>query len=405
MLIYSLIKSIPRFGNSLTKRNTRLVFGARIGGEFRSYQAVVENSLPELTTLTNREFTNRSKSEVHRAAIAEHLVHNNTRTEFVVFVSKIPFGVGQSDLNSHFQHIGPIVYSRIFRDLHISRSLTSGLVCFSSADHAVDAILQLNNSVFCGNNISVTASRESIEFELGLIDRVYVTNLAYNVTSVDLLKHFSQVAKVRKATVLIHTTGFSKCCGVVHFYHPYDAQLAVKQLNKSNLLDRQIFVREDVQANKTRFMKENRPNRQIVRRITQDSIRSGKCLFIANLYFLSRPYHILEHFKKEECPVRFVDILTDTHGRSLGNAIIEFEDVEKAQYALNKMNKTILHGRPLYLHPAKPDEDIVKTKTVHYRLTTTATTSTAATTATTTAATAGDPIGHESHSNTSDNVL
>jgi RNA recognition motif-containing protein len=50
--------------------------------------------------------------------------------------------------------------------------------------------------------------------------------------------------EVTRADVLMKPSGLSKGCGIVEFATPAQAQAAIRTLNDSMLLDRQIIVRE-----------------------------------------------------------------------------------------------------------------------------------------------------------------
>ena len=75
--------------------------------------------------------------------------------------------------------------------------------------------------------------------------RVYVGNLAWEVTWKELKDHMkSSGGEVTRADILASPDGRSKGCGIVEFASADDAKRALL-LNDTELMGRQIFVRED----------------------------------------------------------------------------------------------------------------------------------------------------------------
>jgi len=87
---------------------------------------------------------------------------------------------------------------------------------------------------------ALEASKRSIKE-----NRVYVGNLAFSVKWNDLKDYMREVGNVVFAEVMVLPNGMSKGCGVVEFSTREEAERAVKELNDTPLLGRQIFVRED----------------------------------------------------------------------------------------------------------------------------------------------------------------
>ena len=75
--------------------------------------------------------------------------------------------------------------------------------------------------------------------------RVYVGNLSWSVTWRDLKDHMRSAGEVLRADVLTGYDGRSKGCGIVEYATVEEANTAVETLNNSDLMGRQIFVRED----------------------------------------------------------------------------------------------------------------------------------------------------------------
>lgn len=76
--------------------------------------------------------------------------------------------------------------------------------------------------------------------------RVYVGNLSYNVTWMELKDLMRTAGRVLHVTILEDSiTGRSRGCAVVEFGRPDDARRAITELTDTVLKGRKIFVRED----------------------------------------------------------------------------------------------------------------------------------------------------------------
>mmetsp|Transcript_1045 Transcript_1045/g.1620 ORF Transcript_1045/g.1620 Transcript_1045/m.1620 type:complete len:334 (+) Transcript_1045:70-1071(+) len=76
-------------------------------------------------------------------------------------------------------------------------------------------------------------------------NRVYVGNLSYDISWHELKDHMRLAGRVLRADVLQDETGRSKGCGIVEFASREEAQQAINNLTNTQLLGRDIFVRED----------------------------------------------------------------------------------------------------------------------------------------------------------------
>jgi RNA recognition motif-containing protein len=74
---------------------------------------------------------------------------------------------------------------------------------------------------------------------------VYVGNLSWEVKWQDLKDHMKQAGTVLHADVMEEPNGRSKGCGIVEYGNPKQAQHAIDVMSETELLGRQIFVRED----------------------------------------------------------------------------------------------------------------------------------------------------------------
>merc|ERR1711988_1218407 len=77
--------------------------------------------------------------------------------------------------------------------------------------------------------------------------RVFVSNLAWDVSWQDLKDYFREVGNVLHSDVLHGPDGKSKGCGIVEFDRAETAREAIESRNNTTLKGRMIYVREDRQ--------------------------------------------------------------------------------------------------------------------------------------------------------------
>ncbi|MCP9260538.1 Myelin expression factor 2 [Dirofilaria immitis] len=78
-----------------------------------------------------------------------------------------------------------------------------------------------------------------------LTNRVFVSNLLYNVQSGRVTDYFSLAGKVTWVDLQLDKEGRSKGMAVVQFTHPIEAVQAISMLNNQRVFDRQINVKMD----------------------------------------------------------------------------------------------------------------------------------------------------------------
>ncbi|SCV67431.1 BQ2448_5042 [Microbotryum intermedium] len=76
-------------------------------------------------------------------------------------------------------------------------------------------------------------------------NRVYITNLSFNVKWNDLKDFMREAGTVVFSEIMTLPNGMSKGCGVVEFSRPEEALRAISQLNEQPLLGRPVYIRED----------------------------------------------------------------------------------------------------------------------------------------------------------------
>jgi len=175
------------------------------------------------------------------------------------------------DLKDHFKSCGNVVRADILEEAS-GRSKGCGLVEFALAEEAQLAITTLNDTELKGRTIFVREDREVASSprnsggnggershggnhghgagtssgpagsNIGL--RVYVGNLAWDVSWPQLKDHFKSAGVVAHADVPVGEDGRSRGYGIVEFKNAKDALYAIHTLNGSTLGGRPIKLRE-----------------------------------------------------------------------------------------------------------------------------------------------------------------
>ncbi len=169
--------------------------------------------------------------------------------------------------------------------------------------------------------------RESVEH--AMCTRIYVSNLAYEVSWQDLKDHFKKVGYVSRADVMMDDTGKSKGYGIVEFTDITSAQKAIDELNNTQICGREIFVRIDRDS------------------VVSSKIKTGYTkLFVGNLSFDVSWQDLKDHFKQAGFVTR-ADVVTDNEGKSKGYGIVEFGNSIEANYAIETLNGSDIKGRKI----------------------------------------------------------
>jgi len=160
--------------------------------------------------------------------------------------------------------------------------------------------------------------------------RLYVGNLSWSVTWRELKDHMKSTGgDVTRADILQTPDGRSKGCGIVEFATAEEASEAIATLNDSELMGRQIFVREDREAEKA-----------------ADAV--SKRVYVGNLAYGVAWQDLKDHMR-EAGEVQFAEVMMMQDGRSKGCGIVEFVDAEGAQNAIETLNDTELCGRQIFV--------------------------------------------------------
>lgn len=175
--------------------------------------------------------------------------------------------------------------------------------------------------------------------------RVYVGNLSWSVTWRDLKDHMRSAGEVLRADVLTGYDGRSKGCGIVEYATVEEANTAVETLNNSDLMGRQIFVRED------------REEKGAVGGAAAASGGGGgkssggdggKSVYVGNLSYEVAWQDLKDHMRTAG-DVVYAEVMKMHDGRSKGCGIVEFATAEAATKAIAELNDSELQGRNIFV--------------------------------------------------------
>lgn len=179
--------------------------------------------------------------------------------------------------------------------------------------------------------------------------RVYVGNLAWEVTWMDLKDHMKQGGcEVTRADILATPDGRSRGCGIVEFASAEGAQRALL-LNDTELKGREIFVREDRESGAGRGYFIQKPSAGVPSNGRVSGGEKQTCrVYVGNLSW-DVAWQDLKDYMRGAGEVVYAEVMTEPDGRSKGCGIVEYSTPEEAQKACETLNDTELNGRTIFV--------------------------------------------------------
>lgn len=153
-----------------------------------------------------------------------------------------------------------------------------------------------------------------------------------------------QCGEVSRADVMEFPDGRSKGCGLVTYEDSRDAARAIRELTDSDLQGRQIFVREDREADGGGSGSSQRPSRGGGRREVSNSEES---LYVGNIPWDLSWQDLKDAFAEYDC--LHSDVGELRNGRARGFGIIKLPNKTMANRAIKEMNEAIINGREIYV--------------------------------------------------------
>jgi RNA recognition motif-containing protein len=194
-------------------------------------------------------------------------------------------------------------------------------------------------------------SEEEIEEQQQKSKRVYVGNLAWEVTWQELKDHVKEAGlDVKIASVMTTPDGRSKGCGIVEFNTAADAQQAVLTLNDTELHGRQIFVREDREEQRSSGGSGHHqpPGTTGQHHFSSGEQAKSRRVYVGNLSWDVAWQDLKDHMR-EAGEVIHAEVIREHNGRSKGCGIVEFASEEDAQNAISTLTDTELKGRMIFV--------------------------------------------------------
>lgn len=190
--------------------------------------------------------------------------------------------------------------------------------------------------------------------------RVYVGNLAWEVTWRELKDHFAAGgAEVVRANVLAAPDGRSKGCGIVEFADAEGASGALL-LNDTDLMGRQIFVREDREDGSGGGYFTQQSGSETGASTSGGTggggggtgggggEKQGCRVYVGNLSWDVAWQDLKDHMR-DAGEVKFAEVMTGPDGRSKGCGIVEFSTPDEAKEACTNLTDTELNGRMIFV--------------------------------------------------------
>lgn len=179
--------------------------------------------------------------------------------------------------------------------------------------------------------------------------RVYVGNLSWDVAWTDLKDHMKSTGcEVTRADVMTGHDGRSKGCGIVEFATADAARRAVVTLNDTELMGRQIFVREDREDGPRGGGGTSGGHGGNSGSGGGGSDAQSRRCYVGNLSWDVAWQDLKDHMRSEG-DVVFAEVMSEHDGRSKGCGIVEYATAEEAQNAITNLTDTELKGRMIFV--------------------------------------------------------
>ena len=168
--------------------------------------------------------------------------------------------------------------------------------------------------------------------------RVYVGNLSWDVSWRELKDYMKTTGcEVTRADVMVGHDGRSKGCGIVEFATADGARRAVLTLNDTELLGRQIFVREDREEGFSSG-----------RAAAGDADAQSRRVYVGNIPWDVAWQDLKDHMRAAG-EVLYAEVLKNPDGRSKGCGLVEYSEPSEAQEAISSLNDSELNGRMIFV--------------------------------------------------------
>ena len=266
-----------------------------------------------------------------------------------VYVGNLSWDTSWRELKTHFRNILPsedqLLRVDVMTNPETKKSKGFGIAEFTTPRASQEACRLLNETELDGRTIYVRENRIPVDQEKSVPSgkgsgpqtcNVYVGNLSYGTSWQTLKDHMRQAGNVDRVTILSAPDGRSKGCGIVVYQHPKDAARAIKTLDGSVLEDRELFVRED------REVERSGPGSG------GSNPPPGLSVFVGNLSFDTQWQGLKDHMRRAGNVDRAM-ILSSPEGRSKGCGIVVYQHPKDAARAIKTLQDSTLDGRQIFV--------------------------------------------------------
>lgn len=244
-------------------------------------------------------------------------------------------------LYTKFAEIGPVLSTRVCRDLATRSSLGYGYVNFEDPKDAEKAIENLNYELFMGRPIRIMWSQRDPSLRKSGRGNIFIKNLEKSINQKELYDTFSFFGKILSCKIAMDDNGNSKGYGFVHFEKEESAEDAIKKINEKLIRNRMVYVGKFIP----------RSDRKSA---------SGKLTF-NNIYVKNFSLDLtdeqLRELFAEFGEIKSCCVQKNSEGTSKGFGFVCFANPEHAEQAVKVMHGKEIGGRPLYVNRAQRKEE------------------------------------------------
>lgn len=163
--------------------------------------------------------------------------------------------------------------------------------------------------------------------------RVYVGNIPYSCSKLELTRHMSAVGEISRINILTNEIGQPRGKAIIEYVSEEAAQRAVLELNKTTVDGRAIIVKEN-ENYQVQVKKPPSP---------RYAANAGQ------IYFTNLPLSVTWQQLKDVCtqvgPVQRAEVPLTTTGVSKGMGLVYFEKYTDALEAVKLLNGAVFNDR------------------------------------------------------------